>query len=96
LKNTGDRDGDEVVQAYVRNLSVQGNNEPIKSLKAFQRVHLARGQEMSIVLPIARASLRVYNEKTGRVEVLPGLYEVQVGASSSDIRGTTRVAVPRR
>jgi beta-glucosidase len=96
LKNTGDRDGDEVVQAYVRNLSVKGDNEPIKSLKAFQRVHLARGQEMSIMLPIARASLRGYNEKTGRVEVLPGLYEVQVGASSSDIRGTTRVAVHRR
>jgi beta-glucosidase len=96
VKNTGDRDGDEVVQAYVRNLSVQGDNEPIKSLKAFQRVHLARGQEMSVMLPIARSSLRVFDEKTGRYEVLPGLYEVQVGASSSDIRGVTRVAIPRR
>jgi beta-glucosidase len=93
VRNTGEREGDEVVQAYVRNESAAGKEEPIKSLKAFRRVHLSPGEERVISLPIPRSAMRVYGEKG--YAVAPGTYEVQVGASSSDIRGTGRFTIPR-
>lgn len=42
-KNTGNRDGDEVVQVYIRKL--QDKDGPLKTLKAFKRFHLKANEK---------------------------------------------------
>ena len=91
VKNTGDRDGAEVVQVYVRDL-VSSVETPVQALKAFRKVFLKAGeeQEVSLQLPISR--LYLYNKDLKRV-VEPGDFEIQVGAASDDIRARTRITV---
>ncbi len=92
LSNTGKLDGDEVVQVYVR-YPAGRSGDPIKSLKGFVRTHLKGGEKRSIEIPVAAKDLRVYNDRKNRYEVVPGTYNLLVGSSSSDIRGTARVEV---
>ena len=85
VANTSDRDGDEVVQLYVRDLesTVQ---QPLKRLHAFQRVHLKKGEKKPVLLSLAASDLAFWDEKANRFIVEPGAFEVMVGASSSDVR----------
>lgn len=92
LSNTGSYDGDEVVQVYVR-YAAGRDGDPIKSLKGFLRTHVNRGEKRSVEIPVATKDLRIYNDQKKRYEVVPGAYELQIGSSSSDIRGTVRVQV---
>ncbi|MFZ0429182.1 MAG: glycoside hydrolase family 3 C-terminal domain-containing protein [Acidobacteriota bacterium] len=46
VKNTSTRDGDEVVQLYVA--GAPGDNEPIRSLRGFQRIHLRAGESRPV------------------------------------------------
>jgi beta-glucosidase len=92
LKNVGDRDGDEVIQLYARAVkSVSG--DPIRSLKAFQRTHLRAGEVRSVNLRVPVRELRVYDEARRDYVVRPGQYELQIGASSSDIRLSAMIHV---
>ncbi len=88
VKNTGTRDGDEVVQVYER-APVVGPEDPIHSLRAFRRVHLKAGEAKVVSLPVPVRSFRVFQEQKDDYIVSPGTYELQIGASSSDIRLTT-------
>ena len=92
VTNTGDADGDEVVQVYVRN-SRALEQDPIRSLKGFARTHLKKGETKRVEIQVAVNDLRVYDEKTKSYGVVPGSFELQIGASSSDIRTTTSVRV---
>jgi beta-glucosidase len=85
VKNTGDRDGDEVVQLYIRQPDTKVPM-PIKQLRAFSRTSVARGQTQTVQLPVRIGSLGYWNEEYRRWVIEPGAYEVQVGASSADIR----------
>ena len=93
LRNTGKRAGDEVVQLYVRGPGA-GDGAALKDLRGFQRVHLQPGEarEVAFVLEPGR-HLRRYDADAGAYVVDPGEYEVQVGASSADIRARTRFTV---
>jgi len=90
VKNTGESDGDEVVELYVRSLTAN-NLRAIKSLKGFKRVHIHRGtvKEVKVKLPVQ--SLSIY--KLGKYVVQPGKYELQLGASSSDIKLTKTIII---
>jgi beta-glucosidase len=92
LSNTGKFDGDEVVQVYVRHPAGR-SGDPIKSLKGFLRTHVKSGEKRSVEIPVAAKDLRIYNDRKNRYEVVPGVYELQIGSSSKDIRGTVRVQV---
>lgn len=91
LRNVGDRAGTEVVQLYVRDKQASVVR-PVKELKAFGRVGLQPGQR-------ARVSFRVpvdmlcFTGMAGQRIVEPGLFELQVGASSADIRLRGEVSV---
>jgi beta-glucosidase len=91
VKNTGDRDGGEVVQVYVHEL-VSSVETPVQALKAFRKIFLKAGsaQDVSLTLPINR--LYLYNKNLKRV-VEPGDFEIQVGAASDDIRERAKVRV---
>jgi beta-glucosidase len=84
VRNTGPRDGDDVVQLYVRDLSASVA-QPIEALKAFERVHLATGGRTAIAFTLGPADLRLLNRDLNWI-VEPGTYRVLVGASSKDIR----------
>jgi len=85
VKNTGRLDGDEVVQLYVRNLT-PGERQPVKSLKGFSRVSIKKGESRTVRIPLRAPDLRYFNEAKDGFVVEPGRYEIQVGASSQDIR----------
>lgn len=92
VKNIGNRDGDEVVQLYVRQLTSR-TIRPKKQLKGFQRIHLKEGEERTLCFSIPMKELEYFNVVTGRMVLEAGRYEIQVGASSSEIRQRTWIEV---
>ena len=91
VKNTGAMDGDEVVQLYVRDL-VASTARPRKQLRAFKRVHVKAGETVTVELPLGREAFELVNPAMERV-VEPGEFEIQVGASSRDIRCTSNITL---
>ena len=83
--NTGERDGDEVVQLYVR-VDVPGVLMPAQQLRAFQRVPIPAGATRTVSLPVKITDLAYWDEDRHNFVVAPGNYEFRVGASSADIR----------
>jgi len=86
LKNTGKYAGDEVVQVYIKPVNPLRSRAQ-KELRAIQRVHLQKGEqrELSFTL-VPNKDLLIYDEQKKAYGVDAGRYEIQVGASSSDIR----------
>jgi beta-glucosidase len=96
VKNVGARAGDEVVQLYVREVAPHERRE-LKALRGFERLTLEPGQtrRMSFTL-IPNRDFTHYDVEHKRYAVNGGSYEVQLGASSSDIRLKSTVAVGSR
>jgi beta-glucosidase len=92
IKNSGMRDGTEVVQAYVKNLNCKVPM-PIHSLAAFRRVNIAKGKTATVVLEIPASAFQYWDVGTHRYVIPEGKVEIQVGASSADIRDTVRVQI---
>ncbi len=92
LSNVGKREGDEVIQVYEKG-PVQGALDPVKSLRAFKRVHLAAGEEQTVTLPVPVDSFHIFNEQKNDFEIIPGTYELQVGSSSASIMQRVHVTV---
>ena len=92
LTNTGERDGAEVAQLYVRavNPSVY---RPAKELKGFAKVFLKAGESRRVVIPLDDKAFRYFNTRTNRFETDGGAYEILIGASVADIRLTGSVQV---
>jgi len=85
VKNTGSRGGDEVVQVYVGEINPPVKR-PIKQLRGFKRVSIAAGETKSVTIPVAIKDMMFWNDKAKKFEIEPGKYEIQVGASSADIK----------
>lgn len=85
LTNTGDMDGDEVAQLYVVNLTSKVP-QPIKQLKGFSRRNLESGETIKDTIKLAINELYYYDSIRCENVVEPGLYEIQIGASSADVR----------
>ncbi len=90
VRNTGDRNGDEVAQVYVKlkDYETEGGIAPIKELKGFKRVTLAKGEKQKIKITIPRGQLRYWSENEHAFKITEETPSVYVGASSSDIRLT--------
>ena len=82
VTNTGDRDGDEIVQLYIRDL-VSSVTRPVQELKDFARVQLKKGETKTISFSITADKLQYYGLDMKRI-VEAGEFEVQVGKSSTD------------
>jgi beta-glucosidase len=86
LKNEGERAGDEVAQLYLAAKNPK-REHALKELRGFRRVHLQPGEARVIEFEVVPArDLRIWDDAAGAYVVDPGDYEVQVGASSADIR----------
>jgi beta-glucosidase len=84
VTNSGTRDGDEVVQLYLKRKS-SSLAVPLKELKAFKRISLKKGEVQAVRFALGRDDLAIWNEKNEFV-VEPGEYNLQIGASSADVR----------
>lgn len=80
VTNTGDREGDEVAQLYVRQ-DVSSVETPSRSLKGFSRIHLKPQETRTVHFQIPQAPLAVWNT-SGKWVVEPGNYTLWVGGSS--------------
>lgn len=83
VKNTGKRDGEEVVQLYVgfRNSKV---DRPVKQLRGFKRVKLEAGEEKEVVIRCPLEKLTWYNPITRTWDLENMSYEIYLGSSSAD------------
>lgn len=84
ITNTGDKDGDEVVQLYTRDV-VSSVTTYEKNLRGFERVHLKAGETKDIKFVIKPSDLSLLNIHNEWV-VEPGEFKIMIGASSEDIR----------
>ncbi len=89
VTNIGDIGGDEVVQIYVAR-PFSRVTRPVKQLLGFCRVTLAPQETKRVVFAIAPDLLGYYNE-TMEFSLVPGLLDVEIGASSTDIRLSQRL-----
>ena len=80
LKNTGTRQGAEVVQLYIQDV-VASITRPVKELRGFRRVTVEPGRSMTVTFPLTRDALAFYGPDMKKV-VEPGVFRVFVGGSS--------------
>ena len=82
VANTGNREGTEVVQLYVRD-EVASVGRPVRELKGFQRVTLKPGESRAVSLRVAVRDLAFYGLDMKPV-VEPGTFRVYVGPNSAE------------
>ena len=82
VRNTGDKEGLETVQVYIRNLN--DANGPLKTLRAYQQVSLKPSEVKTISIDLPRERFEGWDTKTNTMRIVPGKYELMVGASSAD------------
>ncbi len=93
VANSGDRDGEEVVQVYAH---PRGNTDPLvprQRLVAFQRISIPKGQHVNVELNVPTQNLRLWDSTKKSYTVTPGDYDFQIGAASDDIRQTAVVKI---
>lgn len=83
VKNTGERDGDEVVQLYIKDL-YSSTTTPEKTLKGFKRLNIKKGEVKTVEFTLTPDELSIWNREMKRV-VEPGDFEVMVGGNSTDL-----------
>lgn len=84
VTNTGDREGDEVIQLYTRDI-LSSVTTYEKNLRGFERVHLKPNETKEVEFTIYPRDLELYNIDNKWV-VEPGEFKIMIGASSTDIR----------
>ena len=82
VTNTGDVEGTEVVQVYLRRTADTAG--PLKTLRGYQRVTLKPGQTKTVNIAMSRDDFETWDETTGTMRVIGGDYELMVGNSSAD------------
>lgn len=85
VKNSGSRDGAEIAQLYVHSLN-SSPVLPIKALRNFARVDIAKGATASISLALIPRDFAYWSATAKSFVADAGKYEIMIGASSQDIR----------
>ncbi|MDR1225946.1 MAG: glycoside hydrolase family 3 C-terminal domain-containing protein [Prevotellaceae bacterium] len=94
VKNTGTRDGAEVVQLYISDKKAS-LPRPVKELKGFKKVYLKAGETQTVSFTIDHAALSFYDDAKGAWITEPGAFEALVGASSADIKTDVAFEIKR-
>lgn len=85
VKNTGSREGKEIVQLYIRDKK-SSLPRPEKELKGFEKVSLLAGEEKEVAFTVDRQALSFYDDRKQAWVAEKGDFEVLIGASASDIK----------
>ncbi|MDP4212514.1 MAG: beta-glucosidase BglX [Bacteroidota bacterium] len=83
VSNTGNYDGEETVQLYIRDM-VASVTQPVKELKKFQKVWLKKGESKEVVFTLNTDDLKFVNSQLHWVYE-PGAFKVFVGGNSRDV-----------
>lgn len=82
VTNNGQRDGEEVVQVYLKK---QDDAEgPGKTLRAFKRVRIPAGKSVEVAFDLNGKELEWWDAQSNTMRVCAGRYDVMVGKSSQD------------
>ena len=92
IKNSGGREGGEVVQLYLQDLQ-SSLPRPLKELKGFEKVVLRPGQSKVVRIDLDARSMSFYDPAQKRWTVEPGKFKVLIGSSSRNIRLTAEFEV---
>lgn len=84
ITNTGNRNGAEVVQLYIRDVK-SSVMVPVKELQGFEKITLDPGKKKTVEFILKNENLAIYDRNMNFV-VEPGIFEVMVGSSSENIR----------
>ncbi|WP_390600522.1 glycoside hydrolase family 3 N-terminal domain-containing protein [Bacteroides sp. f07] len=91
VRNTGECDGEEVAQLYLRD-EYASVVQPLKQLKHFERFYLKRGEMKEVKFILSESDFALIDRDLKTV-VEPGTFQIMVGASSDDIRLQTKVEI---
>ena len=89
VKNTGSRDGAEIVQLYISDLK-SSLPRPIKELKAFKKINLKKGEEQTVEFTVDKEALSFFDDAKHQWVAESGDFEALIGASSSDIKSKVK------
>lgn len=84
VKNTGTRDGEEIVQLYVRDM-VGSFVRPLKELKGFEKISLKAGESKKVTFTIDASKLS-YFDANGKTLLEAGKFKIFVGSNSRDVK----------
>ncbi len=84
VTNTGEHDGAEVVQLYIRDM-VASITRPVKELKGFEKVQLKAGETKTVTFEVTTEELKFYNYDIDYVWE-PGEFQIMVGGNSRDVK----------
>lgn len=87
VKNTGNREGAEVVQLYISDLK-SSLPRPVKELKSFEKITLKPGESKNVTFTINEEMLKYFDDKKHDWVAEPGDFKAHIGSSSVDIRST--------
>ena len=94
VKNTGAREGKEVVELYVAAPDAKAANKPAKELKAYAKTKaLKAGESETLTLTVKAADLASFDEAASAWVVAEGEYQFLVAASAQDIKATLTAPV---
>jgi beta-glucosidase len=93
VRNTGKRDGNELVQLYIDDV-ISSISTPVKELKGYEKISLAAGEKKTVRFKLTSEHLSFLDRHLEPV-VEPGIFKVMVGSSSEDIRLNAEFEVKR-
>ena len=85
VKNTGNREGQEIVQLYIRDIK-SSLPRSVKELKRFKKVKLMPGEEKIVSLSIDKEALSFFDAEKHEWICEPGKFEAIIAASAMDIK----------
>ncbi|MFT3867161.1 MAG: glycoside hydrolase family 3 C-terminal domain-containing protein [Nibricoccus sp.] len=92
IANTGERDGDEVVQFYAQE-PASAKAPALRSLCGFKRITLKRGETKTVTVTLPATALRRWDTAKNTYVIHPGEWNILAGASSADIRETVKIGL---
>ena len=90
IKNTGNYNGKEIVQLYIRELE-SNVIRPIKELKGFDKIELKKGEEKVVTFKLEPRDFQYFSTKYKSWKADSGDFEIFIGRSSRDIRLSQKV-----
>jgi len=93
IENTGDYDGDEIVQLYIVDPE-RTFTMPKKKLRAFKRVPVPVLGQTTVTFNLTKEDFAFWHPDADSWAVETGEFEIQVGSSSEDIRLKTTITIP--
>ena len=94
IRNTGDREGAEVVQLYISDLK-SSLPRPVKELKGFQKVKMKPGEMVEVSFIIDKTDLSFYDDKKQEWVAEPGTFEIIIATSAIDVKSRVQICLKK-